>query len=97
MQFWIASANKLATLSLAALTAAICLPCSGIAQDAKDVFSLFRGLAQTTLVQSAQQAWSRLPDEELACLNKICHQAGPGTRDSVEVGETGGHEGSFGE
>jgi len=69
MQSWIGSTNKLAILSVA-LTATICLPRSGTAQDARDVFSLFRGLAQTALVQSAQQAWSRLPEEELACLNK---------------------------
>jgi hypothetical protein len=85
MHFRIGSTNKLATLSVA-LAATICLPRIGTAQDARDVISLFRSLAQTTLVQSAQRAWSKLPDEELVCLNKVLAGRGGSVASLVQQG-----------
>ena len=85
MQSLIGSTNKLATLCIA-LMATICLPRIGTAQDARDMFSLFRKLAQTALVKSAQRAWSRLSDEELTCLNKALASRGTSIGNLVRRG-----------
>jgi hypothetical protein len=85
MQLWIRSTNKLAALCVA-LVATTCLPRIGTAQDARDVISLFRGIAQTALVQSAQQAWIKLPSDELACLNKELASRGASVAGLVQQG-----------
>ena len=47
----------------------ISFPSIAAAQNANDVVSLFRGLAQTAIVQSTRFEWQKLSKDELTCIN----------------------------
>lgn len=62
------------------------IPSIAAAQNANDVISLFRGLAQTAIVQSTLFEWQKLPKDELACIDGTLISRGDSLQGLIQQG-----------
>jgi uncharacterized protein len=49
---------------------------SAFAQNVNDFLNMFRGLVQQSMIQTAQLEWSKLPPNEIACIDQTLRQQG---------------------
>jgi hypothetical protein len=73
-------------LRLSILLVLLASPQRVFAQNASDVISLFRGLAQTAIVQATLTEWQKLPKGELACLDRVLMSREESIRALVQQG-----------
>jgi hypothetical protein len=64
----------------------LAMPRVAAAQNANDVISLFRGLAQTAIVQSTLFEWQKLPKDELACIARTLGSRGESVQSLIQQG-----------
>ena len=59
---------------------------SALAQNANEIFNLFSGMVQTAIAQATLEQWQKLPQSEVACVDRALLQRGSSLRTLISQG-----------